>query len=206
MSELNSRETTLSLLLSRRSVVAANIVHPGPDDEELKQIISAGVRVPDHGKICPWRIQILEDKGRRQLVQLQEELFPKVRPTDSRKKLELLMQVTMNSPRLLVVTSYPEPLKFEKIPLIEQQLSGGAVCQNILVAAHSMGYVAQWLTSWPAYQPEIKTLLGHSVDRDILGFIHIGSASLEPGERDRPDYDAVVSSWNGSQPGFMHDS
>lgn len=194
--KINARETTLELLLSRRSVVAANIVSPGPGDEELRQIITAGIRVPDHGKICPWRIQIIEPSGRKKLAALQERLFKEERTEDSPKKLELLTRITLNSPRLLVVTAMPNKAKFEKVPLIEQHLSGGAVCQNILIAAHSMGYVGQWLTAWPAYHPEIKALLGHSAETGILGFIHLGSVSTQPADRERPDYDDIVSCWS----------
>lgn len=195
MLKINARETTLDLLLSRRSVVAANIISPGPDDNELKQIITAGIRVPDHGKICPWRIQIVEPSGREKLAALQTRLFSNERVDDSPKKLELLTKITLNSPRLLVVTAMPNKDKFEKVPLIEQYLSGGAVCQNILIAAHAMGYVGQWLTAWPAYHSEIKALLGHSAETEILGFIHLGSVSTQPADRDRPDYNAIVSSW-----------
>ena len=195
MQKINSRETTLDLLLSRRSVVAANMVEPGPNDEQLRQIISAGLRVPDHGKLSPWRIQIIEKAGRQKLVELQTRLFKDERLDDSPKKLELLTKITLNSPRLLVVTSMPNSDKFAKVPLVEQQLSGGALCQNILIAAHAMGYVGQWLTGWTAYHAEIKALLGCSADTDILGFIHLGSVAVQPADRDRPDYDAIVSHW-----------
>lgn len=195
MQKINSRASTLDLLLTRRSVVAANIISPGPSDEQLQQIIAAGIRVPDHGKICPWRIQVIGATGREQLVELQTRVFNRERTEDSPKKLELLNKITLNSPRLLIVTSKPNMDKLGKVPLLEQQLSGGAVCQNILIAAHAMGYVAQWLTNWPAYHPEIKALLGHAEDSDILGFIHIGSVSAQPMDRDRPDYQTVVSHW-----------
>jgi len=196
MLKVNDRKTMLGLLLSRRSVVAANIISPGPSDDELKQIITAGMRVPDHGKVCPWRIQIIEQTGREKLAELQARLFNEERMDDSPKKLELLTKITLNSPRLLVVTSMPNSEKFEKVPLLEQHLSGGAVCQNILTTTHALGYVGQWLTAWPAYHPEIKALLGHSDETDILGFIHLGSVSIQPADRDRPDYDTIVSSWD----------
>lgn len=193
MQELNSTKSTLDLLLSRRSVVAANIVAPGPKKDELKQILTAGLRVPDHGKITPWRIQVLGDQARQELADLQIALFSSEKANESTKKLELLTKITLGSPVLLVVSSAVNTEKFEKVPLIEQQLSGGAVCQNILIAAHAMGYVAQWLTAWPAYHPDIKKHLCLNSSADILGFIHIGTSAAQLSERDRPNYDNIVS-------------
>ena len=81
------------------------------------------------------------------------------------------------------------------MPLIEQHLSGGALCQNMLIASHALGYVAQWITGWPAYHAEIKSILGHSADVDILGFIYIGSAAEPLSERPRPSFENIVSHW-----------
>lgn len=193
--ELNSTASTLDLLLTRRSLVAVKMIAPGPDTAELKQILAAGIRVPDHGRAEPWRIQIVSQEGRQKLINAQARIFQKERKHEVEKKLELLNQAIENVPTLLVVTSYPNEEKFEKVPLIEQQLSGGALCQNILIAAHAMGYVAQWITGWPAYHNEIKGLLGHDEQVDILGFIFIGSAAEQPAERPRPEFDRIVSVW-----------
>ncbi|MEC9166050.1 MAG: nitroreductase family protein, partial [Pseudomonadota bacterium] len=84
-----------------------------------------------------------------------------------------------------------------KIPTMEQRLSAGAFCQNLLVAAHASGFVAQWLTEWPAYDDEVKAALGHRPETDIVGFIYIGSAAEPPQERARADLDTVVSHWSG---------
>lgn len=193
--QLNNNQTTMELLLSRRSLVAAKMTAPGPSEAELEQILMAGIRVPDHGRAEPWRIQIVDSSGRQELARLQTEIFRLERHNDVEKKLEILNQITLNSPCLLVVTSRPVPEKFEKVPLLEQQLSGGALCQNILIAAHALGYVAQWITGWPAYHDRIKALLGHDSSADILGFIHIGSAGDALTERPRPDYNSIVSRW-----------
>lgn len=194
-SELNNTETTLDLLLTRRSQVAIKMTSPGPDQDQLKKIISAGLRVPDHGRAEPWRVQVLEEEGRKPLAELQERIFLSERQQDNPNKLAALIQITRNVPVILVVTSQPNPEKFEKVPLIEQQLSGGALCQNLLLAAHAMGFVAQWITGWSAYDARIKALLGHSADTDILGFIYIGNTQDPPSERPRPVYSDIVSSW-----------
>ena len=192
---LNNNQSALELLLSRRSLVAVNMIAPGPTKEELQTIVTAGMRVPDHGRIAPWRIQIIEKSGRQRLIETQTRVFRADFPEESEKKLEALNLITENVPTLLVVTSHPDERKYAKVPLLEQQLSGGALCQNMLLAAHAMGYVAQWLTGWRAYHDEIKTLLGHSPETDILGFILIGSTGVLPSERQRPDEKDVVSLW-----------
>ena len=99
------------------------------------------------------------------------------------------------SPLLLVVTSHVDPARFAKVPAIEQVLSAGAVCQNILIAAQALGYGAQWVTGWPAYHADVRAALGHDADTEIVGFIHLGTAASAPNERPRPDRDAVVSEW-----------
>ena len=192
---LNDKSSTIDLLLTRRSLVAAKMVAPGPDDNELQQILAAGIRVPDHGRAEPWRIQVVNPRGRQKLVEAQTRIFRAERQHEVEKKLELLNQAVLNVPTLLVVTSHPNEEKLAKVPLIEQQLSGGALCQNILIAAHALGYVAQWITGWPAYHQEIKTLLGHSTGTDILGFLFIGSADEPLSERPRPEFDRIVSHW-----------
>lgn len=195
MTKMNDSSSPLSLLLTRRSLVAAKMIGPGPDAQELENIIAAGLRVPDHGRAEPWHIQIIGADGRAKLAALQADIFRAERTMDPPKKLELLNQITLNTPVMLVVTSYPNADKFEKVPLLEQQLSGGALCQNMLIAAHAMGYVAQWITGWPAYHKDIKALLGHDTSIDILGFIFIGSAEEQPTERPRPDSAKIVSHW-----------
>ena len=193
--QLNRVSSTLDLLLSRRSLVAAKMVAPGPDEDELRQILAAGIRVPDHGRAEPWRIQVVSSQGRRTLVEAQTRIFLAERQHEIEKKLELLNQALLEVPTLLVVTSHPNEEKFEKVPLIEQQLSGGALCQNILIASHALGYVAQWITGWPAYHQEIKALFGHSAETDILGFLFIGSSNEPLSERPRPEFDRIVSHW-----------
>ena len=195
MSELNDGRSALSLLNTRRSLVAAKMCEPGPTPSELEQILTIGLRVPDHTRAEPWRIQVVGGAGRERLVAEQTQLFASARPKDPAKKLEVLNQIVRETPVLLVVTSCLDQSKFEKAPAVEQILSGGALCQNILLAAHALGYVAQWITGWTAYHPRIKSLLGHSPETDILGFIYIGSSCDEAAERPRPALEDIVSHW-----------
>jgi nitroreductase len=111
--------------------------------------------------------------------------------------IEYWRQRPQSAPILLAVTCYPNEEKMDKIPLWEQILSGGALCQNILNASHAMGYSAQWLSEWPSYHKAVKNLLGHKEAIEIYGFIFIGTATMPPKERKRIGAEDVVSEWLG---------
>ncbi len=191
--------TTIELLLSRRSVLAVNLGDPAPNNEELDQILRAGIRAPDHGRAEPWRIQILRKAAQKALAEICVDVFRREYPDAPEALVEQERQRPQRSPLLLVVTSYPNADKFAKVPELEQKLSAAAVCQNILIATQALGYNAQWVTDWPAYHAEIRQALGHSADTDIVAFIHIGTAIEAPKERPRPEFDAIVSEWNPGQ-------
>jgi len=189
---------TLDLLLTRRSVLAKNLGEPGPDEESLQKILRAGIRVPDHGRVEPWRIQVLHKDAQRALAEICVEIFKRETPSAADAQIEVERQRPQRSPVLLVVTSHPNPQKFAKVPEIEQTLSSASVCQNILIATRALGYDAQWVTDWLAYHPEIRVALGHQADTRIVGFIHVGTAVEPPHERPRPEFDAIVSEWSGT--------
>ena len=186
----------LDLLLTRRSVVAKNLGAPGPDAATLDKILAAGVRVPDHGKLGPWRIQVLHQEGQAALGDVLAAIYAKDNPGAEDRLVEAERNRPQRAPVLLVVTSRVDPLH-PKIPEMEQRLSGGALCQNILVAAHASGFAAQWLTEWPAFNAEVKAALGHGPDTDIIGMIYIGTPVEAPSERGRPAVGDVVSVWTG---------
>ncbi len=187
---------TIDLLLKRRSVVAANITEPGPGAAALDIILRAATRVPDHGKLAPWRIQVLHKEGQRRLGDILADLFAREMPEANDKQIEFERQRPQRAPLLLVVTA--KIRKNHKVPEMEQMLSGGAVCTNILIAANALGYCAQWLTEWPAYRPEVARALGHDPESDqIVGFVYIGTPAEPPTERPRPELGDVVSEWNG---------
>ena len=187
---------TIDLLLTRRSVVAKDMGEPGPDAATLEKILAAGIRVPDHGKLGPWRIQVLHKPGQAALGEVLATIFAAEHPEAEERQVELERQRPQRAPVLLAVTARVDP-HHPKIPLMEQQLSGGALCQNILVAAHASGFVAQWLTEWPSYHPAVRQALGHSPDTEIIGFIYIGTSTSPPNERPRPAFETVVSEWTG---------
>ena len=186
----------IELLRTRRSVLARNLGEPGPGPEELDLILEAGMRVPDHGKIGPWRIQVISKSGQAALGDLCAELFSKQHGERANPKMiEFERNRLQRAPVLLAVTARVQVP--HKIPELEQRLSGGALCMNVLNAAHALGYGAQWLTEWPAFDGEVKQMLGHDPETDIIGFIYIGTAVQPSAPRDRPTAEVVVSEWTG---------
>ena len=188
-------QATTDLLLTRRSVLAKDMIPPGPNAEELETILRCGLRVPDHSRTEPWRIQVLDKAAQKALGDFSAELFQREHPEANDVLVELERQRPQRSPTLLVVTFHVNEKKLAKIPEVEQLLSCAALCQNILVAVAAMGYRGQWLTDWPAYHPDVIRYLGHGAGTQVVAFIHIGSVETPPNERPRPEYDNIVSEW-----------
>jgi nitroreductase len=187
----NDRTTPLSLLSTRRSAKPRAMVGPGPNDEQLRTILSVGMRTPDHGKLAPWRFVVIPQHRREALATLLAEATGRARngaPLDIPANREFATQ----APTLVVVLS--KPVRDSKIPVWEQELSTGAACMNIEHAAHALGFTAAWLTGWATYDDHVRDAFG-SADERIAGFIFIGTPGLELEERPRPDYDQVVSTW-----------
>lgn len=187
----------VDFLRTRRSVIAAKLGEPGPDAAALDTIIEIGLRVPDHSRCGPWRIQILHKDGQAKLGDFVAAQFAKDNPNASPDQVEYWRNRPQSAPVLLVVTCHPNQEKLVKIPLWEQVLSGGALCQNLLNGAHALGFAAQWLTEWPAYHGEVRKFLGHDAETEVYGFMFIGSALEQPSERRRIGADEVVSVWPG---------
>ena len=193
MSELNIRDQRpIDLLLSRRSVVANLMEGPGPSAEDLRQILEAGMRVPDHGRLVPWRFLLIRGDARQALGQVIGEAFRRDNPDAEEKRVELERKRFVRAPVVVAVVSKVD--REAKIPEWEQVLSAGAACQNLLVAALSLGYAAQWLTEWYAYEPLLLKALGLGDGDRIAGFLYIGDAA-PLGDRARPEFDDVVSEW-----------
>jgi nitroreductase len=180
---------TISLLLSRRSGSAKTMGKPGPSKTQLREILQAGSRAPDHGKLFPWRFIIFEGKGRDRMG----DILAAVQEADGEraKQVEEERQRFLRAPVVVAVIS--RALEQHKIPVWEQELSAGAVCQNILVAATALGFVGNWLTEWYAYHPAVKEKLGLKPGERVAGFIYIGTATEPLEERPRPDLDKIVS-------------
>lgn len=189
MAEFNDRSSTISLLLTRRSAKARDLVAPGPSDAELATILQAAARVPDHGKLAPWAFVIIRDRAA--FAELLQHLYRADKPEAGRLELEAMVSFATQAPVLVALVSTPRE---GKIPLWEQQLSAGAAAQNLLIAAHALGYAANWLTAAPAFLPGTAEALGHPGGR-IAGFFFLGTPKAPLEERPRPDMSTIVSNW-----------
>ncbi len=181
----------LDRLFHRRSAPAPTLGLPAPSSDEIELLIEIGLRVPDHGKIGPWRIVRFTPESKAKLL---ERLTALAESRDDRKAVGALQKLSIPPEALLVVSS---PIQPHKIPLWEQQLSAAAVCQTLLIAAGAMGYGANWITDWYAYDDEAKAILGLSDGENVAGFIYLGTPTEAPLERDRPNYAERISYWQG---------
>lgn len=181
-------------LLTRRSVVANEMHEPGPSEEELQQILAAAHRVPDHGKIGPWRFVIFQGAARKAFSHKLGEIFAADNPEASDKLVQFESERLTRAPLVIAIIANPD-LEHPKIPEWEQVLSVGAACQNILIAALTLGFGAQWLTEWYSYHPKVDALLGLSKSEKIAGFIYVGSYSEKPSERVRPALEERLHYW-----------
>lgn len=188
----NNTSTPLTLLQTRRSGKPRDMVAPGPNPEQLRAILECAIRVPDHGKLAPWRFVIVGAGQRDRLAALITTAYRAEKPHAGRLEIEAMEQFARQAPALVVALS--KPVQRHKIPLWEQELSAGAACMNLLTAAHASGFVAGWLTGWPAYSDAVRDAFGGPEER-IAGFIFIGSPARDLEERPRPDYDNVVTNW-----------
>ena len=179
----------IELLLSRRSGSAKAMTGPGPSKKQLAQILAAGGRVPDHGKLFPWRFIVFEGKGRERMGDILAEAMQA--EGERAKQVEDERGRFLRAPLVIGVVSAAR--EHIKIPVWEQELSAGAVCQNILIAAHALGFVGNWLTEWYGYHPLVKDRMGLKPGERVAGFIYIGKSSVELEERPRPDMEKIVA-------------
>ncbi|MDE2340149.1 MAG: nitroreductase [Alphaproteobacteria bacterium] len=192
----NDTTSTLRLLATRRSGKPRDMIAPGPNDAQLRAILCAAIRVPDHGKLAPWRFVTIAADQRPVLAMLLERAFVAANPQASRIAIDAACAFAFEAPCLIVALSCPRP--DAKIPLWEQELSAGAACMNLLIAAHAHGFVASWITGWATYNEAVGAAFGQPGER-IAGFIYVGSPSRPLEERPRPAYDEVISSWTPAQ-------
>ncbi len=187
-------QETLELLMLRRSLTVKDMVHPGPSEEQLKQILEIGSRVPDHKKQVPWRFLTFEKSIRGKFGKILRTIFAKNNPKTNEKILDFEENRFLRAPLVIAVISTADKDN-PKVPEWEQILTAGAVCQNILIASNAMGYASQWLTEWYAYDKVVLKELNLNPNERIAGFIYIGTASKQPKERGRPDLANLVKKW-----------
>ncbi|WP_298401263.1 nitroreductase [Sphingobium sp.] len=189
----NDLSSPLALLQTRRSGKPRDLIAPGPDDAQLRQILEVALRTPDHGKLAPWRFVIVPQDRRDALAQVLERAYRAEKPDAGRLEIEAMHQFAQQAPTLVVALS--APVASSKIPLWEQELSAGAAIMNLLHATHALGFAGGWLTGWPSFNADVRDAFG-SENEKIAGFIFIGTPGKPQEERPRPEYDDIVSTWD----------
>ncbi|HEY0112140.1 MAG TPA: nitroreductase [Allosphingosinicella sp.] len=191
---LNDRSSLLSYLRTRRSGRPRDLAEPGPDAEQLRQILEIAARTPDHGKLAPWRFVHVAKDRRAVFFQMLEAAYRAGKPdAPGRLEIEAVERFARQAPELVVLIS--SPVEGTKIPVWEQELSCGAVAMNLLHAAHAMGFAGGWVTGWAAYSPEVLSGLGARAHERIAGFFFLGTPAVPLEERPRPSMDHVVTRW-----------
>ena len=183
----------LALLLARHSAPSRQLAEPGPDEATLTRLLEAAIRVPDHGKRVPFRLIALRGEAKRQFGERLAERAIKHNPDLSDSKIEKERRRYSYAPLVIVVVAQVE--EDGKIPAIEQHYTAGCVAQNLLLGCTALGFGAQWLTGWAAYDAKVAKLLGLHKNEHVTGFVHIGTAEKDIPDRDRPPLAEVFSEW-----------
>jgi len=176
---------------TRRSALSVVLEEPGPDEAQLRKIVEIASRVPDHGKLVPWRFVLWEKPARETMHDQLLELLESLEHIEDKPKKRAGTDKILHAPCVIAVVSMA--VEHPKIPVWEQQLSAGGVCMNMLIGANSMGYEAQWLTAWYVYEDAAREILQLNQGERIAGLIHIGSTATTKTERPRPAIDDIFS-------------
>jgi len=183
----------LHVLDTRRSVPSKQLGEPGPDHATLLRMLASAVRVPDHGKLVPFRFIRLQGEARHALGDLLAARTLHLQPDAADAAVEKDRARFSHAPVIVTVVARLTP--GHKVPAQEQLLTAGSVCFALLQAAQGLGFGAQWLTGWAAYDRVILDGLGLAAHEQLLGFIHIGTPQGEAPERLRPALAAKLSEW-----------
>lgn len=187
---MNEPDPVMDFLLTRRSKPAAALSAPAPEGAALDRLLTAALRVPDHGALTPWRLMILEAPARRRLAGLVRERGPALGIDPA--KVEKSALAWENSPLVVAVIAAPRPS--DKAPELEQLLSAGAVCLSLVNAALASGWGAAWITGWAAFDRDfLERGLGLAAHERVAGFVHIGRCETAVSDRPRPDLGALVT-------------
>jgi len=186
----------LDLLKTRRSVKPMELAGPAPSAAELDTLITIAARVPDHGKLKPWRFIVFEGEARNAAGDVIAEVFRTDNPEATADQIAFERARLARAPLVIAVVSRAAP--HVKIPEWEQQLSAGAAAMNLTNAAHAMGFAASWITEWYAYDRRVLARLGLTASERIAGFVHIGRPATPPEDRDRPKLDEIVTRYTGA--------
>ena len=183
-----------AFLETRRSNLAKLMTGAGPSEAELNRLLMIAARVPDHRKLAPWRFIVFQGQAREKIGDYIRKAFEADNPNAPEDRKVFEQQRFMRAPTIVAVTSSPVECP-RGTPKWEQILSSGAVCYNLVMAAQSLGYAAQWLTEWYSYDENVMAAMGLGAGERIAGLIYIGSTETAPTERARPDMTTRVTHW-----------
>lgn len=181
-------------LKTRRTIPASMLGEPGPDPSTLSEMLTIAARVPDHGKLAPWRFILFDNAAREKAIAGLVKIAGRHADEKERQVRAAKAKGFADAPLVVGVISAPFP-DHPKIPLWEQQLSSACVALNLVHAANAYGFAVNWLTGWYAYDEEAKAWLGLKQGEKVAGFLHIGTPSVPPVERDRPDVAKLTTEW-----------
>lgn len=182
---------TIEFLKVRRSVKPREMDGAGPSSAEIETILTIGARVPDHGKLAPWRFIVFEGEARARAGDVIAKVFARKSPGASAAEIDIEKRRLMEAPLVIAVVSFTKP--HPKVLPWEQELSAGASAMNIVTAATAMGYGANWLTGWFAFDRDVLEGLGLKPQEKLAGFIHIGKSSKPNQDRPRPALAELVT-------------
>jgi nitroreductase len=181
----------IEFLRTRRSVKPRDMSGPSPSAEEIDTILTIGARVPDHGKVVPWRFIVFEGDARARAGDVIARVYARKNPSAPQEEIEIEKRQLMEAPLVIGVVSCIK--QHPKVPSWEQVLSAGASAMNIVNAATALGYGVNWLTGWFAYDRDILDGLGLKPDERFAGFIHIGTPTKPNKDRPRPLLSDIVT-------------
>jgi nitroreductase len=183
----------LQLLKTRRSVKPMELIAPAPSEAEVDTLLGIASRVPDHGKLTPWRFIVFAGDARLAAGKIIADAFRATRADATPDQIEFEEKRLARAPLVIAVVSRAG--SHVKIPEWEQELSAGASAMSLVLAAHAMGYAASWITEWYAYDRGVLDKLGLAANERIAGFVHIGTPAKPPEDRERPALSAIVTKY-----------
>lgn len=186
-------EAARRLLALRRSAGKVTLGEPGPSPDALDALLRVAARVPDHRRVEPWRFIVFTGAARAAFGEVLACIHARREPDADAAALKDERERFLRAPAVVAVVSSPDPA--HKTPVWEQELSAGALCHQLCLAAMADDWGAVWLTEWPAYDDEVAGALGLTGGERIAGFVYIGTPTAEAPERPRPDMAAKVTHW-----------
>lgn len=190
----NVTTSHLAFLQQRVSIPAKFLVEPGPNEEQLTEIATAGVAAPDHAALRPWRFIVIRGEARNALGEVFVKATRAREPDMDPDKLQRTGEKPLRSPVILTVVATVTP-DHPKTPEIEQVVSAGAAAQQMLLAANALGFGSVWLTGPNAEAPEVKQALGLEASDVIVGFLYLGTSTIKPPKPARPEANAHLTFW-----------